>query len=169
MKKLLLFVSSLVFALEIGQMAPRVMLEGDVGGKVDGTPFDTKILERKVYLFIYADPDKKGLNEEFFEAVKAKRFDRNKYGSVAVINMAATWKPNFIISAILKQKQKRYPDTIYVKDNRKVFIEKWGLKDDDMNVLIFDRGRLLFQKSGKMSESERKEALKVLQRAVDGS
>jgi predicted transcriptional regulator len=56
-----------------------------------------------------------------------------------------------------------------VKDNKKIFVKKWGLRDDDMNVLIFDRGRLLFQKSGKMSESERNEALKILQRAVDGS
>ncbi len=166
MKKLLLLLASFAFALDIGQMAPRVVLQGDNGGRVDGKPFDTKILEQKVYLFIYADPDKKGVNEKFFDAVKAKHFDRSKYGSIAIINMAATWKPNFIISAILKSKQKRYPDTIYVKDYKKIFVQEWGLADDDMNVLIFDHARLLFQKSGEMSESEQKEALEILTKAV---
>ena len=150
-------------------MAPQVVLNGKDGGRVDGKPFDTKILERKVYLFVYADPDKKGLNEAFFDAVKAKHFDRSKYGSIAVINMAATWKPNFIIAAILKKKQKEFPDTIYVKDNRKVFVKQWQLADDDMNVLIFDHGRLLFQKSGEMSADEQNEALKILQKALDDS
>jgi len=169
MKKLLFLVATFAFALEVGQMAPQVVLNGKDGGRVDGKPFDTKILERKVYLFVYADPDKKGLNEAFFDAVKAKHFDRSKYGSIAVINMAATWKPNFIIAAILKKKQKEFPDTIYVKDNRKVFVKQWQLADDDMNVLIFDHGRLLFQKSGEMSEDEQKEALKILQKVLDDS
>lgn len=166
MKKLLLFVTTVAFALEIGKGVPHLILDGKDGGRIDGKPFDTKILEQKVYLFIYADPDKKGLNSKFFDDVKALRLQRARYGSIAVINMAATWKPNFIISTILKSKQKRYPDTVYVKDYKKIFVKRWGLADDDMNILIFDHGKLLFQKSGKMSDEEQRKALKLLKEAV---
>jgi predicted transcriptional regulator len=81
--------------------------------------------------------------------------------------MAATWKPNFVISAILKKKQKRYPDTIYVKDKQKVFVREWGLADDDFNIVVLGSdGRVLFVKSGELSKEDAKRLLKILDEAV---
>ncbi len=72
-----------------------------------------------------------------------------------MINMAATWLPNFAISSALKDKQERYPTTIYVRDYKKVLVQKWGLADDNSVVLAFDKdGRLLFRKDGKLGPEE---------------
>ncbi|WP_084275401.1 hypothetical protein [Nitratiruptor tergarcus] len=111
MKKIALLVMLVIFSLgiEIGSIVPKVVLDKKDGGLVSGGAFDLSSLRGKVYLLVYSDPDKRDLNEEFFEKVKAKNFDRSKYGSVAIINMAATWMPNFLLNAILKKKQKKFP------------------------------------------------------------
>ncbi len=158
-----------LYALEVGQVLPDVVLGGKIGKRVDGKPFKSQDLRGKIWLLIYSDPDKKSLNEDFFERVKAKHFDRSRYGSVAIVNMAATWMPNFAISALLKSKQKRYPDTIYVKDYKKYLVQRWGLRDDDMNVIILDKNlRVLFVAHGKMNEEQQRRALRILEREVNG-
>ena len=158
-----------LYALEVGEPLPGVVLDGKIGKKVDGKPFKSQDLRGKIWLLIYSDPDKKSLNEEFFEKVKAKHFDRSRYGSVAIVNMAATWMPNFAISAILRSKQKRYPDTIYVKDCKKYLVQRWGLKDDDMNIVLLDKDlRVLFIAHGKMSKEQQRRALQILERKVNG-
>ena len=80
-------------ALERGMTLPKMTLSGKEGGRVDGTPFDSDTLKGKVTVLFYVDPDKKSLNEDFTEALKARHFDRSRYRSVAIVNMAATWMP----------------------------------------------------------------------------
>jgi len=94
-----LFLLSSSFALTLGQTPPCVIIDGKYGGKVDGTAWDSKMLKGKVYVLFYVDPDKKDLNEPFSEALKARNFPHDKYTSVAIVNMAATWMPNFAIDA----------------------------------------------------------------------
>ncbi len=131
--------------LRIGQVPPRVVLQGEDGGQVDGKPFSTDILKGKVWYFVYVDPDVRDYNEGLNEKLKAKHFPAEKFGSVAVINMEATWIPNFVLSRMLAEKQRKYPRTIYVKDYNRVFVKKWGLKDDNYNILIFDwEGKLRY-------------------------
>ena len=144
-----------LFALEKGASLPTLHLEGKEGGKVDGTPFDSDALEGRVTVIFYVDPDKKSLNEEFTEALKARHFDRRHYQSVAIVNMAATWMPNFAIASALKSKQEKYPDTIYVKDLHKKGVKVWRMADDDANVLIVSpAGKVLYCKAGKIPRSE---------------
>jgi len=159
----MLILSFIVAVLITGTTPPVVVLEGEKGGTVDGKPFSTETIKGKVYLVIYADPDKRELNENFAETIKKQQFDRNRFGSIAIINMKATWIPNFVLNGILKKKQEKYPNTIYVKDYDKVFVKKWGLKDDDYNVLLFDKqGKLLFYKSGKLTEEDIQKVIKLI-------
>ncbi len=171
MKKIALFfaLGVLVWAAKVGEVLPHLMLQGKEGGLVDGRPFDSRILSSKTYLVIYSDPDKKDLNEEFFQKVKKAHFDRSRYGSIAIVNMQVTWLPNFLLQAILKKKQKSYPDTIYVKDKKRVLVKKWGLADNDQVVMIVKRGKVLFVKNGKLNPKEQSRALKILQRSVHGT
>ncbi|NPA17092.1 YtfJ family protein [Persephonella sp.] len=159
-----MFILSLVMAvLMVGTTPPVVVLEGEKGGTVDGKPFSTEMIKGKVYLVIYADPDKRDLNEDFAEAIKKQQFDKSRFGSIAIINMKATWIPNFVLNGILKKKQEKYPNTIYVKDYDKVFVKKWGLKDDDYNVMLFDKeGKLLFYKSGKLTEEDTRKVIQLI-------
>jgi predicted transcriptional regulator len=77
--------------------------------------------------------------------------------------MAATWLPNFAISSAVKDKQKRYPTTIYVRDYKKVLVNTWKIADDSSDVLAFDKdGRLIFRKDGKLTAEEIQRLIRVI-------
>jgi predicted transcriptional regulator len=131
---------------------------------VSGGAWDSSMLKDKVYVMFYVDPDEKDKNEHFANALKKRHFDRSRYGSIAVVNMAATWKPNFIIEKILASKQKEFRDTIYVKDKKSVLVKEWNLADNESDILIFDKnGILLFYKAGKMTQDDMKKAIKIIE------
>lgn len=165
MKPLILMITifSLAFALEVGQFPSTIVLEGERGGKITGESFSSTLLKDKVHVLFYVDPDMKELNEHVSIALKAEKFDRAHYASVAIINMAATWLPNFAIASKLENKQKTYPDTIYVKDLQSVLVKEWELQDDSSNVLLFAKdGKLLFIKKGKLSVDETTELIQTI-------
>jgi len=148
----LLLTATLAFGLEVGQMPSTITLEGDKGALVTGEPFSSTMLRDKVYVLFYVDPDEKELNSHVSAALKAEKFDRANYGSIAVINMAATWLPNFAIASKLEKKQEEFPDTIYAKDLESVLVKEWDLKDDSSNVVLFGKdGKVLFIVKGKLS------------------
>jgi len=163
----LLFASSLVYALDLGKTPPEVLLQGKNGGKIEGGVWKSSTIKDKIYVLFYVDPDFKDKNQPLVDALHEANLDHSKFGSIAVINLAATWKPNFIIERILKSKQKKYPDTIYVKDRRKVLVKRWGLADDDSDVVVFDKdGSVIYQKNGKLSNSEISELIKLIKSKI---
>ena len=152
-------------ALTIGEVQKSVTIEGENGGLVkdDGASWSSSSLKNKVSVMFYVDPDEKDTNSHFSAALKAKKYDRTKFRSLAVINLAATWKPNFAIESILKDKQVEFPHTIYVKDKNSVLVKEWKVADDASNILIFSKnGKLLFYKSGAMSEDDIAQAIKLI-------
>lgn len=157
-----------LYAITLGEVPNEVTIEGDNGGMVlDGSAWDSSTIKDKVYVMFYVDPDEKDTNNEFSKTLKEKKYDRTTYGSLAVINLAATWKPNFVIESILKGKQEQFPDTIYVKDKNSVLVNEWKVEDDASNILIFSkRGKLLFYKSGKMSEEDILNAIKIIEENI---
>ncbi|MEN4052375.1 MULTISPECIES: YtfJ family protein [Sulfurimonas] len=155
-----------LFAVTVGEKPKEVSISGENGGLVkDGAAWSSSMLKENVYVMFYVDPDEKDVNEHFTQALKKKEYrKKGAYGSIAIINLAATWKPNFVIESILKGKQEEFPDTIYVKDKNKVLVGEWELGDDASNVLIFDKnGKLLFYKSGKMSEDDIQKAFTLIE------
>ncbi|MGD2126320.1 MAG: YtfJ family protein, partial [Desulfobacteraceae bacterium] len=141
--------------LQMGRVPPKVELKDKLGGRLDGTPWSSEELKGKVYVLFYVDPDEADLNNETSEALRKEDFPGEKFQSVAIINMDATWLPNFAISSKLKKKQKTYPRTIYVRDYKKVMVNAWNIADDNSDVLAFDRqGRLIFRKDGKLTAGE---------------
>ncbi len=168
MKKIILgflvIVGSCV-AVELGSVPSHIILDGENGGKTDGTSWNSKMLKGKVHILFYVDPDERKLNEPLTQALKKRHFDRKKYASVAMINLAATWLPNAILESKLEAKQKEFPDTIYVKDKKKVLVNKWKLADDNSDILIFNKkGKLLYKKFGKLSGKEIKSVLALIEK-----
>ena len=152
-------------ALELGKVPSSVSIESENGGKVDGTPWSSKMLKGKVHIVFYVDPDKKDLNENLSNALKKRHFSREKYASVAIINLAATWMPNALIESKLKTKQQKFPDTMYVKDKKKVLVAKWNLADDNSDILIFNKkGELIYKKFGKVNRKEIPAVLKLIEK-----
>ncbi len=161
-----LFISTLtLFALTVGEVPKAITLSGDNGGSVDGTDWNSSMLKEKVHVLFYIDPDKKEDNDAFIDALHAKNYDRNNYGSVAIINLKATWLPNFAIEKKLKAKQEEFPNTLYVKDKTKYLVSKWEIADDSANVLIFDKaGLLIYSHTGAMSSEEIQQAFALIEK-----
>ncbi len=163
------FVAQAAWAgLEIGQVPAKVELKDRLGGRLDNTPWSSDELRGKVHVIFYVDPDEKDLNNEASEALEVAKFPGEKFQSWGIINMAATWLPNFAISSGLKEKQKRYTTTIYVRDYKKVLVKKWGIADDNSDVLAFDKtGRLIFKKDGKLDQGDIEGLLKAIRAHID--
>lgn len=150
-------------AIELGEIPPKVELKEKLGGRLDGTPWSSEELQGKVYVLFYVDPDEKDTNNEASDALDREKFPGDKFQSVGLINMAATWLPNFAISSALQDKQKRYPKTTYVRDYKKIVVGAWKVADDSSNVLVFDKkGRLIFRKDGKLTVEEIQALIKII-------
>jgi len=160
----LLLLSALsLAALELGMPLPEITLSGDEGGRLDGTAWSSSELEGKVQLLFYVDPDEKDLNNDFSDAIKAEAFDRSRFASVAIINMAATWKPNFAINAALKKKQQKFKKTLYLRDMDKKLVSEWGLADNDSYVILFDKnGLVLFYHAGKIDAAMTQKVIQLI-------
>jgi len=153
----------MVQAIELGQVPPKVELLENLGGRLDGTAWRSDELKGKVHVLFYVDPDEKDTNNDASEALDREKFPAEKFQSVAIINMAATWMPNFAISMSIEDKQKRYPRTIYVRDYKKVLVDAWKMADDSSNILAFDQqGKLIFRKDGKLSPDDIQKLIKAI-------
>ena len=152
---LCVMISSAWAGVKVGEIPKEVELKGDLGGRLDGSPWSSKELVGKVHVLFYVDPDEKDLNNDTSEALRLENFPRDQYQSFAIINMDATWLPNFAISSALEEKQKKYPTAIYVRDYDKVLVKEWSLADDNSDVLAFDKsGKLIFMKVGKLTPQD---------------
>lgn len=146
-----------------GKTLPLVELSGKDGGRVTGQDWSSREIKGKVWTLMYVDPDEKDVNEHVEQALKKENFPRDRYGSIAMINAAATWKPDAVIKSVLKGKQKDYPDTIYAMDRNSSLVKKWQLYDDNYHVLTFDKeGRVLYSKAGKLSDADIAELIAII-------
>ena len=160
-----MFFSTMVLAeLPIGEIPPKVVLKGNLGGRIDGTQWSSEeLISEKVIVLFYVDPDESELNNHVSDALKAENYPKEKYGSIGMANMAATWLPNFAINMKLKSKQEKHKETVYVKDLDKTLVKKWGLSDDNSDVIVFGKdGRVLYSVDGKFTDAQVKEIVKVV-------
>jgi predicted transcriptional regulator len=158
-----------LWAVTVGEKPKEVIISGENGGMVkDGAAWDSSSVKDKVYVMFYVDPDEKDLNSAFSDALKKKNYrKKGAYGSIAIINLAATWKPNVIIESLLKSKQKEFPETIYIKDKKSILVKEWNLADDNNDILIFDKdGKVLFYKAGKMSDDDMQKAFTIIEEHI---
>ncbi len=152
----------------MGKVPKDVELKGDIGGRLDGSPWSTQEMKGKVTVIFYVDPDEKDLNNEASDALQKEKFPPDKYQTFAIINMDATWLPNFAISSALEEKQKRYPTATYVRDYEKVLVKEWGVADDNSDVMVFDKqGNLVFLKYGKLNDADIKKMIEAVYANLD--
>jgi YtfJ family uncharacterized protein len=148
---------------EVGQVPAKVELKDKLGGRLDGTLWSSDEMKGKVHVLFYVDPDEKDTNNEASDALEKEKFPAQKFQSVAVINMGATFMPNFLISSSLKEKQEKYPRTIYVRDYKKVLVKEWKLGDDSSDIMALDKqGRVIFRKDGKLTPEEIRQLISAI-------
>jgi YtfJ family uncharacterized protein len=159
----ILLINPIAQAIELGEVPPKVVLKEKLGGRLDGKPWSSEELQGKVHALFYVDPDEKDTNNTASEAINKEKFPADKFHSYGIINMAATWMPNFAISMALKEKQEKYPKTTYLRDYKKVLVNTWKIADDNSDVLAFDKkGKLIFKKEGKLNDEEVQRLIKVI-------
>jgi YtfJ family uncharacterized protein len=150
-------------AIEIGEVPPRAELKEKLGGRLDGKPWRSEELQGKIHILFYADPDEKNTNNPAMEALDKEHFPDDKVHTFGIINMAATYMPNFLISIALKEKQEKYPTVTYVRDYKKVLVNAWKIADDSNDILVFDKkGKLIFKKEGKLNAAEIQKLIKLI-------
>jgi len=156
MKKLGLFLLLLfnLQAIELHQELPKIEIDS----------WSSNSLKGRVVVLFYVDPDEKEMNSKFSDLIQKQNYNKKDFVKVAVINLNATWKPNFVIEKLLSSKKKEFPNDIYILDKKSVLVEKWNLKDDSFDVLIFSKeGKLLFYKDKAMSDEDTQKALEVIE------
>jgi len=162
------FVSASILAYpRPGGTLTFVRLNGKAGGLVSGGGWTSNSMIGKVRVVFYVDPDEKERNDHVGLAIEKAKLDRAYYGSVAIINMGATWLPGFAVARSLKAKQKRYPRTVYVKDFEKQLVKRWGLADHGYDAIVLDaQGTVQYYGRGKLSKAQTRRVVDTLREAV---
>jgi predicted transcriptional regulator len=100
-----LFLSKIAFSepLELGASAPKLIIDGADGGRLDGKAWDSDSIKGQVTSVIYIDPEEKSKNEPLEEMYKKEKFPFETHKSVGIINMKAAWYPNAMIENVNKK------------------------------------------------------------------
>jgi len=161
----LLFAKNLT-AIELEEEPKEIILSGETGGKTNKESWNSNTLLKKgeFKLVFYIDPDEKDKNDKFIDILTYKQtFEREDLKNYIIVNIDASWKPTYIIESCLKRKQKKFPKSIYIKDKKKVLVQKWKLKDDEAVVLLFGKeGKLKYKNHGVMSDTDIEEFYNIL-------
>ncbi len=159
------------FKLEVGRALPALVISGDHGGNVkDGGSWDSQSMNGTLNFMVYVDPDESELNDALIDRLKEEKFSQQYFHSVAIINMAATWKPNVIIMKVLRGKQEKFPRTTYVFDKDRYASQNWNLTPEGYHVLLVDRdGSVLYEKAGKLDKNEIDSLIRMIAAKVKGA
>lgn len=151
-----------------GLKLPNLVLEGEDGGHLDDKKWSLyEMVGKKVLVIFYVDPDEKDKNEDISERLNAKNYPDSKIQYIGIINYKASWAPDFAISLALKKKQKKYPQTLYLKDYGKLGVKRWNVADDENNVLVLDqKGHVVFHKFGQVNQEEGDKLLSLIEKLI---
>lgn len=166
----LIYLTSPLYAFEYaGKSLPPMTLSGDDGGKIDGTTWtlEESLAKKVVTVIFYVDPDERDKNEDISERLNKKDYPQDKVQYIGMINYEATWAPNFVLSAALKKKQKKYPKTLYLRDYKKVGVKTWKVKDDENDVIVLDpTGKVVYHKFGYVDQKEGDKLIGIIEELI---
>jgi len=147
---------------------PGVSLSGEDGGLHNGEPWNSSILRDKINLLFYIDPDKQRQVKPLLARLDSLDFSTEKLGSTFILNTSATIIPDFILRHKVAERARKANGTRYVLDLNRVLVDKWHLKDDDINILLFDAGgALLFKHSGDISPDLIQTLIEKIKRSIN--
>ncbi len=150
-------VASLFAEVDMEKSLSAITLEGDNGSYYTGEAWGSSMLKGKTTMLMYVDPDEKSKGEIFKPTIEAfeKDLDFNKFQILVILNLDATWKPDFVIRSLMKSKLTDYPKRIYILDTNSVLVKEWGLTDNEYNTLVInDESKVIYSHSGKWKEGE---------------
>ncbi len=147
--------------LKVGDKAPDFSLKDSKG---DAYSLNSQVFQGKVLSIFYVDPDEKDLNAHVEDAfLKDPQLDRNvRYKGLGITNLKATKMPNFLLKAVVKNKQEKTGAVILLDDNYTI-LNLWGLKNHTSSLVILDKQRICrYVFNGKLPHAEVEKALKII-------
>ena len=171
-----MFKKLLILALSLSQLQALnikdVSISGDKGGFVNGKTWTFSKNHNKVRLIFYVDPDERDKGKHFKgKATKLEElYSEDRFKVQVILNLDATWVPTAIISSKIESKQKERPQRDFILDKDKVLVKKWGIADDEYNVLVFDSSNnLIYHHSGDISKDDIKTIYKLIDKEMSKS
>ena len=153
--------------LELGKTAPLLVLDGEVGEKLNGGGWNSRIIGGKVTVIMYVDPDNEKDNRHVEEQIQAN-FSKQDIKVFGIVNADSTFIPNFMLRRRLSSKQSHNELLTIVMDYQRQVEKVWGLKDERYNVMAFDKeGKLFFIRQGKLNSVDLKQLIDGLKSNVE--
>jgi predicted transcriptional regulator len=161
----LLWTVSAAFAaeLKVGEKASDFKLKDSTGKEYT---LDDPQFQGKVLYIAYVDPDEKDTNNHVEDTLKKEKesgaLDKDRYEGFGIVNLKATWLPDFAIKSAVKKKKKK-TGAIILLDPDYTILNQWGLKNDASNVMVLDKERICrYIYSGKLPEDELAKMLAII-------
>jgi len=162
-----LIASSVLWSLSLNEIPKEITLEDSNGGLVDGQAWSSSMLKEKVNILFYIDPDEKDMNQKFKERLREENIAKEKLEVSVILNLSATWIPNFAIEKSLEEAQKKDEMITFIKDKKRILVKEWELQDEASSILIFDKeGKLIYQNIGELSSSEIEKIMKLIEESL---
>ena len=162
-----LIASSVLWSLSLNEIPKEITLEDSNGGLVDGQAWSSSMLKKKVNILFYIDPDEKDMNQKFKERLREENIVKEKLEVSVILNLSATWIPNFAIEKSLEEAQKKDEMITFIKDKKRILVKEWELQDEASSILIFDKeGKLIYQNIGELSSSEIEKIMKLIEESL---
>jgi len=158
----MVFLSALFFGIFVVQ-AQQTATIGNVVSSVKlidskNSPKSIPYFGEKTIVLFYNDPDVKDVNDPLSEALKAKNFSKEKYVGIGIANCKNTWAPNSAIRMMVRKKEKQFPGTLILLDEKLLLAKAWGLGDCDgisVVVVIGKDSKIKFVKKVKSQEESK--------------
>ena len=139
------------------EILPPITLAGDNGGYANGYEWDSSMLQGKITMLVYFDPDERDKGKIFMPTLEAfeRDLDFSQFQILLIVNLKATWIPDLLIKAAIKSQATAHTKRNYIFDDNSVLVKKWGLDDNEYNTLVIDEeSRVIYNHSGKWKEGE---------------
>jgi len=124
---------------------------------------------RKVVAVFYVDPDESSRNEPLRDALKAARIPVSKFRAVGVVNLKDTWKPNSLIRAMIRKKERKFKSVV-LTDPDYSLRNAWGLGDAsgrDIVIIIGKDRRIKYYNRGTVRGAEIQKVISLVNEEIE--
>jgi predicted transcriptional regulator len=153
-------------AAEVGDTLQNVELR-DAANKRAKLPD----LGAKVLAVFYTDADEKDMNDPLADAIKARKFDEQRYRGLGIVNLVDSKAPNFLIRKAVRDKIAKYKAPILTDPDR-LLAKAWKLGDcnnTSVVILIGTDGKVVHTQRGPIRGDDIGKIVELIARLVEAA
>ncbi len=156
---------STAFAVSLNQPLPAVSVQNKGAlalkpnrDEVNYRPWNTNELTGKIRVVqhLAGRMSVKKMNAPFVDALKAAKFNHDKYQTTTIVNLddALIGTSGFVAHEVIAN-QRKYPLSSFVLDSNSKVRKAWHLSEKNCAIMVLDQqGKVLFFKDGALTQKE---------------